>query len=51
MSENDSNTKTATKSFADRVLDSDIVKKGLAGAAASVIVAGILEAVWGDDDA
>ena len=50
MSENTNSTKAASKSFADKVFESDLVKKGLAGAAASVIVAGLVELVWGDDE-
>lgn len=33
-------------SFASRVLNNDALKKGLAGAAASLLVAVVQEAVW-----
>ena len=48
MSENNTSTKP---DFIDRVFGSDLVKKGLAGAAASIIVAGLVDVVWGGDDA
>lgn len=36
----------AASSFVDRVINSDTAKKGLAGAAAAILVAVITEAIW-----